>query len=725
MPVPWTSDVSGERRQDGGTNAQRPRKNSPAHVLGALILSLPLLLARVSAADPQPQPAANRLLPDYFARQVVEIEGKPLAEPASAEEWKTTSTRMRQQLAEMLGLDPLPPRTPLNVVKTGEVKGDGFIVENMHYQSMPGLYVTANLYRPAKSEGRLPAILYVCGHANMMKDGVSLGNKTGYQHHGEWFARHGYVCLIIDTVQLGEIRGDHHGTYSKGRWWWFSRGYTPAGTEAWNGIRGLDYLVSRPDVDPERLGLTGRSGGGAYSWWVAALDERVKVAAPTAGITTLHNHVVDGAVEGHCDCMFMVNTYRWDYDRVAALVAPRALLILNTDKDRIFPLDGVVSVYSNTRRIYKALGAEAKIGLQISEGPHADTQPLNEGAFHWFERWLKGADLMAVLDEGATKRLAPEQLRVFTKLPADERNTRIDTEFVPAAKTAELPADPAVWAKQRDTWMTALREKSFAGWPSAGDPGLIDAGSMEKDGVVLHAWDFTPQAPWTLRLYVAHRAGLKPEQLELVTLNVLDEDGWQDFRHMMAGRFTRLFPKEDRAGADGSGFADEKKMFDGSKWAMAYVCPRGIGPTAWTGSEKQQTQRLRRFYLLGQTLDAMQAWDIRRAIAALRTTAYGAPPLWLQSQHTMAVNTLYASLFEDNITRLDLHELPTSHTTAPAYLNVLKYLDIPQAAAMAAERTRVVIYSPNKSAWTYPTDVAATLGWSKRFELREPLDSGQ
>ena len=86
----------------------------------------------------------------------------------------------------------------------------------MHYQSMPGLYVTANLYRPAKSEGRLPAILYVCGHANVVKDGVSLGNKTGYQHHGEWFARHGYVCLIIDTVQLGEIRGEHHGTYSKG-----------------------------------------------------------------------------------------------------------------------------------------------------------------------------------------------------------------------------------------------------------------------------------------------------------------------------------------------------------------------------------------------------------------------------------------------------------------------------------------------------------------------------
>ena len=95
----------------------------------------------------------------------------------------------------------------------------------------------------------LPAILYVCGHANVVEDGVSLGNKTGYQHHGVWFARHGYVCLVIDTIQLGEIRGEHHGTYKLGRWWWTSRGYTPAGVEAWNGIRALDYLETRPEVD--------------------------------------------------------------------------------------------------------------------------------------------------------------------------------------------------------------------------------------------------------------------------------------------------------------------------------------------------------------------------------------------------------------------------------------------------------------------------------------------
>ena len=102
-------------------------------------------------------------------------------------------------------------------------------------------------------------------------------------------------------------------------------------------MRALDYLQSRKEIDPERIGATGRSGGGAYSWFIAAIDDRIKVTVPVAGITDLENHVVDGVVEGHCDCMYFVNTYRWDYPQLAAMVAPRPLLISNTDKDRDLP----------------------------------------------------------------------------------------------------------------------------------------------------------------------------------------------------------------------------------------------------------------------------------------------------------------------------------------------------------------------------------------------------
>ncbi len=293
----------------------------------------------------------DAMLAAYFEKETRRLTARNAAFIENNTDWPAAQADLRRQLFEMLGLQPLPARSDLKATITGTTERDGVIVENLTFQSRPGLYVTANFYRPAKQDGPLPTILYVCGHGKVSIDGVSYGNKTSYQHHGTWFAKNGYNCLTIDTLQLGEIEGKHHGTHNLGRWWWNSRGYTPAGVEAWNSIRALDYLETRPEVDKEKFGVTGRSGGGAYTLWIAALDDRIKVAAPVAGITSMQNHVVDGCIEGHCDCMFMVNTYRWDFPLLTALIAPRPLMILNTDKDTIFPLDGVVDVYQKTRKV--------------------------------------------------------------------------------------------------------------------------------------------------------------------------------------------------------------------------------------------------------------------------------------------------------------------------------------------------------------------------------------
>ncbi|MFM7925622.1 MAG: hypothetical protein ACKPJJ_35835, partial [Planctomycetaceae bacterium] len=171
---------------------------------------------------------------------------------------------------------------------------------------------------------------------------------------------------------------------------------------------------------------------GAYSWWIAALDDRIRCAVPVAGITSLRDHVVNGCVEGHCDCMYFVNTYRWDYARLAALVAPRPLLISNTDKDPIFPLEGVVDIHRQVRHIYQLYKAGDQLGLQITEGPHADTQELHLHAFRWFNRHFRND--MTMIEKTAVKFFEPPQLRVFADLPQDERNTKIDEQFVPAAQ---------------------------------------------------------------------------------------------------------------------------------------------------------------------------------------------------------------------------------------------------------------------------------------------------
>ncbi len=642
----------------------------------------------------------------------------------SADDWQQHKPRYREELLEMLGLDPLPEKTDLKPVVTGKVEHDEFTVENVQFQSRPGLYVTGNLYVPKNADEKLPAILYVCGHGGVKKDGVSYGNKTHYTHHGSWFARNGYVCLTIDTLQLGEIEGIHHGTYNRNRWWWLNRGYTSAGVEAWNCVRALDYLETRPEVDASRFGVTGRSGGGAYSWWIAAIDERIKCAVPVAGITDLQNHVVDGCVEGHCDCMYMVNTYQWDYDKVAALVSPRPLLISNTDTDRIFPLDGVVRVFESARRIYRLQGAADQVALNITAGGHKDTQELQVHAFRWFNQHLKKDD--SLIEKAAVKFFEPEQLRVFKELPADEINTTIDETFV-AQATPQLPATADEWAQQRDGWLGLLQTKSFAGWPQGNQfAEPREAFNVVSDGVRFRAIDFTSQDAIELRLYIVERADL--QKRDLVVLNVLDDKSWPDFVAMMRVAFEKQLDGELPLEIDPDAFTHLQESLNRNAWAAAFVAPRGIGPTAWDQSERKQTQHQRRFYLLGQSLAGMQVWDVRRAVQTLRTVDGCADvPLELQGHHQMAGIALYASLFEPEITRLELHEMPTSHREGPYFLNVTRFLDLPQAVAMAAERSRVALYSETPEAWGYAEQVGKVLDWdAQQLQVRKPVaDNGQ
>ncbi len=423
------------------------------------------LLALSAAISSPAQSSEVPACPPWIESEIVRLEQQFDGEITSAADWEKKRANYRKELKEMLGLEPAPPRNDLKATITGILEADGVIVEKLHFQAVPGLYVAANFFRPKTAAGPLPTILYLCGHGQEMgADGRSNGNKTHYQHHGAWFARHGYNCLIIDTVQWGEFLGEHWGTYRLNRWWWVCRGYTPAGVETWSGVRALDYLATRPEVDMAKIGCTGRSGGGAYTWFVTAVDDRISVACPTAGITTLRDHVVGGCIDGHCDCMFMNNFHRWDFDKVAALTAPRPLCILNTDKDEIFPLGGVMRIYNSTRRLYRLLGIEKSIGLQISEGPHQDTQPLNFGAFQWFNRFLKGGRPMDLIDEPARPLFQKDDLRVFAQLPADEIDTRIDEHFVPPFQAPPVPESREQWENLKKVWMEALRTKVFGPW---------------------------------------------------------------------------------------------------------------------------------------------------------------------------------------------------------------------------------------------------------------------
>ena len=656
----------------------------------------------------------DRMFAAYFENETRKMSDACLADIQSWDDWTARRDTYRQQLREMLGLDPLPDSTPLRPVVTGKIEHAEFTVEKLHFQSRPHLYVTANLYLPKNQRGPAPAILYVCGHSKSVKDGVSYGNKTKYQHHGAWFARNGYVCLVIDTLQLGEIEGIHHGTYRENMWWWNARGYTPAGVEAWNSIRALDYLESRPEVDKERLGVTGRSGGGAHSWYLAALDDRIKCLVPVAGITNLKNHVVDGCVEGHCDCMYFVNTYRWDYPQLAALSAPRPLLLSNSDQDDIFPLDGVLDMHDRLKNLYALSDKRNDLGLHITFGPHEDTQVLQLHAFQWFNHYFKGDD-EPILDL-AESYFEPEKLKVFKELPPDQINTRVHEMFTQLAPEPPVPASAAEWKPQRDAWMKTLREKCFAGWPAPEErsPASLNVERVYEataDDLKLTAYDFDSQHDVRLRLYVAQPADPADRGGNSVLFHPLDELGWGYLMGAIQSQFPEQFAEQPHVEFKARELAGIKRIIFATG-AVAYVAPRGIGPTVTDPKPLEHVHLKRRFMLLGQTLDGMQVWDVRRAIQALRTIDDLADkPLQIEARRNMAGITLYAALFEPNIASINLVSLKRSHRDGPDFLNVLRYLDVPQSVAMVAEKTKVRIHPEDEKGWDYPIGVANALGW--------------
>ncbi len=409
-------------------------------------------------------------------------------------------------------------------------------------------------------------------------------------------------------------------------------------------MRALDYLSTRPEVDTNRFGITGRSGGGAYSWFVTAMDDRIKCAAPVAGITDLENHVVDGAVEGHCDCMFFVNTYRWDYPQLAALAAPRPLLLCNTDSDYIFPLDGVTRTQAKVARVYAMLGAQTSFGLVITPGPHKDTQELQLPVLRWFNRHLKGEE--PLVETAAAKLFSPAQLKVFTTLPTDAVNTNIQFTFVQAAAPEAFKTREG-WSQWREKTLTTLREKTFAAPLSSGASELL--------------------------------------------------------RDIVSIRF------QNETNANGSRLLVMKveNRTDGRVTSNPLETP------------KKSVQLRRRFMLLGGTLDSIRVAQLAYSIReARRTNKAGQGTIRLEAEGDMAVNALYASLLAP-VDELVLTGLPNSHMSGPDYLNVLRLLDIPQAVALASERTRIEIRGGQEADWKYPLQVARNFGWDGNLRLVE------
>jgi len=633
----------------------------------------------------------DEMIQKYLRYITEDLHRRFLVDIESVDDWKKVRPGYKEEYLYMLGLEQVPQKTPLEATVTGTLSGDDYAVDMLYYQSRPRLYVTANLYRPKNTtEGqRLPAVLYVCGHSPRGRN----GNKTAYQSYGIWFARHGYICLVLDTLQMGEIAAIHHGTYREGRWWWHSRGYTPAGVECLNGIRGIDYLVSRPDVDPERIAVTGISGGGAATFWIAAADERAKVAIPVSGMADLMSYVPNRVINGHCDCMFLYNTFRWPWTRIAALVAPRALLFVNSDQDRIFPMDANRRVINRLERVYSLYGAGDFVDSMVSIGGHAYRQDIHQAAYRFINMHLKNDagivkdsefDLVTGSGNNRQHPIEPEKLRVFPEdsdIPKDELNTTIDRHFVPLAKVE--PPEKGRYETWKAAILAELRRVAFRYFPDR----IPSAKLLEEIGPADLRLESEPGIEVRLERTGEFDSVKDTKRILIVVRN-------QDSNESISNRLRGVYEPGDHV----------------------YLCaPRGVDRTRWT--RKNPPNYVERSHvLLGLTVDAGRVWDIISTARYLKDKYNSNIPVVVFGEGAAGVLAAYAALWEPEIAGVILNEPPLSHmdTEAPRFLNVLRVCDIPDVLGMLAPRT-LTVYSNRSDMLKKVTKIYTAAGISKNF----------
>jgi dienelactone hydrolase len=303
-------------------------------------------------------------------------------------EWRNRQIFVRDKLAELIG--PFPAKTPLNPRVTGIIKKNGYRIEKIVFESFPGSYVTGCLYVPEKIRGKVPAVLHVIGHNqesfraelyqtisyNLMKKGmiVLAIDPPGQGEHVQNFD----TTVNFSSVGYSVVEHNYFGNFP------FLSGYSCAYYFIWDGIRAIDYLISRKDVDPERIGVTGFSGGGTISSFIGAVDERVKVAVPcswansnkrlleTKGAQDSESNIYHSALNGI------------SFEDLIEVRAPKPTLLTFVSRDEYLCLQGAREGYAEAKKAYDAFGKGDNLVLVEDDSKHWLTPEIRLSIYSFF-----------------------------------------------------------------------------------------------------------------------------------------------------------------------------------------------------------------------------------------------------------------------------------------------------------------------------------------------------
>jgi len=477
----------------------------------ASMLGLSLVLSTISSPALM---AAPRVLPegklpdDVRLAPPKDLDGYfPFTPPASRSEWEKRAERVRRQILISQGLWPMPTKTPLNAVLHGKVDRAEYTVEKVYFESAPGFFVTGNLYRPKKITGKAPGILFAHGHwadarltesteaelRREIADGEERfeeGGRSRFQSMCVQLARMGCVVwqwdmlgnsdsqqLSMDLVhKFGKQRPEMNTTENWGLFSPQAEAHLQSvmGLQTWNSIRSLDFLLSLEEVDPERIAMTGASGGGTQTMILAGIDPRVKLSFPAVMVST--------AMQGGCTCenacLLRVNTGNIEF---AGLFAPKPQgMTCANDWTKEMPTKG----FPELKQLYSLLGAPDNVMLKRGEHFPHNYNAVSRSAFYtWLNRHFKLGQQEPVIEHDY-ERLTRAELSVWD-----------DQHPAPKAAGPEFERHLVRWfhddaQKQltvEQVKPTSFRKSCGPAWDILLDGGLAEAGNVEWE--IVHKAD--------------------------------------------------------------------------------------------------------------------------------------------------------------------------------------------------------------------------------------------
>lgn len=348
------------------------------------------------------------------ASDLYEVRDKQIAQLQTREDWEKRQETVRHQLKEILG--SFPERTPLEPQITGVITQDGYRIEKIVFQSHPGFYVTGCIYIPAtRKKGKFPAVLNLIGHeqegfraeldqvmaVNLVKKGIVVLtiDPLGQGEHLQYFD----PAINFSSVGYSVVEHCYFGNQA------FLSGFNSARYFIWDAIRAIDYLVSRKDIDRERIGVTGFSGGGTITSFVGALDERVKVAIPSSWSTANRRQLeTKGAQDAEATLIHSI-VKGITFEDLIEVRAPRPTMMTFVSRDEYLTLQGAHEAYEEAKKVYEAFSREDHLVFVEDDSRHWLTPKIRRAIYGFF---MKHFDLDGDPAEVSAEILSPEQLRI-------------------------------------------------------------------------------------------------------------------------------------------------------------------------------------------------------------------------------------------------------------------------------------------------------------------------